>query len=271
MAVAVSGGLAVLAGWGGLPVEAVREGSRRGERPVVVVLVEGTDPDLPRVASALHRVPLGELGRLLAVLAAEGVGRALLAGKVAKELLFREFVPDGRMAALLGRVADRNDDTLLRAVVEELTSAGLTVLRQDEYLGHLLASAGLIAGRPPTDREWADLRYGFARAKEVAGLDLGQTVVVKERAVLAVEAIEGTDACLRRGGELGRGGAVAIKVAKPRQDPRFDIPTVGPDTLAVMAAAGVACLGVEAGATFLVDREGVARLAGETGLSVVGV
>ncbi|MGE5553958.1 MAG: LpxI family protein [Betaproteobacteria bacterium] len=266
-----NGRLAVLAGRGALPVEAVREGRRRGEEPVAVALVENVEPALAEEAASFHRVSLGELARLCSLLQMEGVGRALLAGKVTKELLFQEFAPDGRMAQLLARVADWNDDTLLLAVVDELAKVGVTVLRQDEYLAYLLAPAGLIAGRLPTEREWADLRYGFARAKEIAGLDLGQTVVVKERAVLAVEAIEGTDACLRRGGELGRGGATAVKVAKPQQDPRFDVPTIGPETLAVMAASGITCLAVEAGATFVVDRAEMARLAGEAGLAVVGV
>ncbi|MDI6869809.1 MAG: UDP-2,3-diacylglucosamine diphosphatase LpxI [Bacillota bacterium] len=263
--------MAILAGRGALPVEAAREARRRGEAPVVVALVGGTDPGLSAEGGSFHRVPLGELERLLSLLRAEGVVRALLAGKVTKELLFRDFVPDERMAALLSRVADRDDDTLLLAVVEELAAAGVTVQRQDEYLGHLLAPAGLLSRRAPDEREWADIRYGFARAKEIAGLDLGQTVVVKNLAVLAVEAIEGTDACLRRGGELGRGGSVAVKVAKPRQDPRFDVPTVGPETLVTMASAGISCLAVEAGATFLVDRPAVGRLAEEHGLSVVGI
>ncbi|HHW14635.1 MAG TPA: LpxI family protein [Firmicutes bacterium] len=263
--------MAVLAGRGELPVEAVREARRRGEEPVAVALVEGTEPALAGEAAAFHRLSVGELGRLLTTLQAAGVGRAVLAGKVTKERLFQGFRPDARMAAVLARVADRNDDTLLLALVEELVAAGVMILRQDEYLGHLLAPAGLLSRRAPDEREWADLRYGFARAKEVAGLDLGQTVVVKHRAVLAVEAIEGTDACLRRGGELGRGGAVAVKVAKPQQDPRFDVPTVGPDTLAVMAEAGLSCLGLEAGAAFLVNREECRRLADEAGLAVVGL
>lgn len=263
--------LAVLAGRGELPVEAVREARRRGEEPVAVALVEGAEPALIGEAASFHRLPVGELGRLLTVLHSEGVGRAVLAGKVTKELLFQGFYPDARMAAVLARVTDRNDDTLLLALVEELASAGVAILPQDEYLGHLLAPAGLLSRRAPDEREQADLRYGFARAKEIAGLDLGQTIVVKHRAVLAVEAIEGTDACLRRGGELGRGGAVAVKVAKPRQDPRFDVPTVGPDTLAVMAEAGLSCLGLEAGAAFLVDREECRRLADEAGLAVVGL
>lgn len=268
---AQSGKVAVLAGRGRLPLEAVREAQRRGEAPVAVALVAGTEPGLQAEAAGFHRVSLGQLGRLCDLLRAERVDRALLAGKVTKELLFQDFSSDARMAALLNRVADRNDDTLLTALVAELAEAGVTVLRQDEYLGHLLAPPGALSRRAPEEREWADVRYGFARAKEIAGLDLGQTVVVKNLAVLAVEAIEGTDACLRRGGELGRGGAVAVKVAKPCQDPRFDVPTVGPDTLTAMAGAGVSCLAVEAGATFLVDREALVRLAAEADLAVVGV
>ncbi|MGE5507700.1 MAG: LpxI family protein [Chitinophagales bacterium] len=265
------GGIAILAGRGVLPLEAAREARRRGEEPVVVTLVPEVEPGLAAEAAVLHAVPVAQFGRLLSVLRAEGVTRAVLAGKVTKELLYQDFAPDARLRALLGRVPDRNDDTLLLAVVEELAGEGVEVVRQDDYLGNLLAGAGQIAGRAPDAREMADVRYGFRRAKEIAGLDLGQTVVVKNLAVLAVEAVEGTDACLKRGGALGRGGAVAVKVAKPAQDPRFDVPTIGPDTLASMRDAGVACLAVEAGATFVAEPDEVERLASEAGLAVVGV
>lgn len=266
-----TGRLAVLAGRGELPVEVVREAVRRGEKPVAVALVPGTAPELAQEAAAFHAPPFGDLARLLAALQGEGVRRAVLIGKVTKEMLFQDFNPDERMLKLLSRLSDRNDDTLLTAFVQELGEAGVTILREDEYLGHLLAPAGRIAGREPDEREWKDIRWGFTRAKEIAGLDLGQTVVVKDLAVLAVEAIEGTDACLRRGGELGRGGAVAVKVAKPNQDPRFDVPTVGPDTLAAMAETGIGCLAVEAGASFVVDQERFRRMAEGAGLAVVGV
>lgn len=236
-----------------------------------MTLVPGVDPELAAEASLVHAIPVAQFGRLVSVLQAEGVARVLLAGKVTKELLYQDFVPDERLLALLRRVPDRNDDTLLLAVVDELAREGIEVVRQDDYLAHLLAQAGPLAGRSPDPRELADARYGFRRAKEIAGLDLGQTVVVKNLAVLAVEAVEGTDACLRRGGGLGRGGAVAVKVAKPAQDPRFDVPTIGPDTLVSMREAGVACLAVEAGATFVVEQAEVRRLADEAGLAVLGV
>lgn len=265
-----TGRLGVLAGRGELPVEVVREAVRRGEKPVAVALVPGTAPELALEAASFHEVPFCHLERIIDTLRGEGVGRAVLIGKVAKGLLF-QVTPDERMLRLLSRLRDRNDDTLLEALVLELAAAGVETLREDEYLAHLLAPAGHVAGRVPDQREWSDIRYGFSRAKEIAGLDLGQTVVVKDGAVLAVEAIEGTDACLRRGGQLGRGGAVAVKVAKPQQDPRFDVPTVGPETLTAMAESGVGCLAVEAGVSFLVGRERFCRLAEEAGLAVVGV
>lgn len=266
-----AGNLAVMAGLGWMPVEAVRESVRRGEKPVVIALVEGSAPELEAEAHRFHHLTLGGLDRIISTLQEAGVKRAILAGKVTKELLFRDFVPDARMAALLARVPDHSDDTLLKALVDELAGAGVTVLRQDEYLGHLLMPKGTLSARTPDEREWADIRFAYTRAKGVAGLDLGQTVVVKNRAVLAIEAIDGTNACIRRGGELAQGGAVAVKVSKPQQDMRFDVPAVGADTLATMAASGVSCLAVEAGITFLLDREGMVRLADEAGLAVVGL
>ncbi|HWR30315.1 MAG TPA: UDP-2,3-diacylglucosamine diphosphatase LpxI, partial [Negativicutes bacterium] len=163
------------------------------------------------------------------------------------------------------------DDTLTLALVEELAAEGIAVLDQTELLQPLMPSPGVMTKRQPTEQELADMRFGLDMAKKIGGLDIGQTVVVKNRAIMAVEAIEGTDACIRRGGQLGRGGVTVAKSAKPRQDMRFDVPGIGPDTIDSMAEAGAVALVIEAGRTLVVDREAVVERANQHGMTIVAM
>jgi DUF1009 family protein len=171
----------------------------------------------------------------------------------------------------LGRLAQWSDDALLRGVAEELESEGIAVVESTLFLGALLAPEGALTARQPDAAQWADIRYGLAVAKGIGAWDIGQTVVVKSRMVLAVEALEGTDAALRRGGALGRGGAVAVKVSKPGQDLRFDVPAVGPATVEICRESGIAVLAVEAGNTLLLEREVLLDQAAAADLVIVGV
>jgi hypothetical protein len=260
----------LLAGVGRLPVEFARAASGMGFTVIAVGVVPGVDPELAQVAAKFHSISAGELDKVLAALKAEGVQEVTMLGKVTKELMFSGGVAlDGRMQRLLAGLKDHSDDTIMLAFVRELAAEGIGVLDQSALIRRLMPTPGILTARQPTDAELADMDFGFAMAKEIGGLDIGQTVVVKNKAVMAVEAIEGTDACIRRGAVLGRGGVTVAKVAKPNQDMRFDIPSVGPDTLRAMIEGKAVALVIEAGKTLVVDREKVVQLADENGITVV--
>jgi DUF1009 family protein len=262
--------IGLLAGVGRLPVEFARAASGMGFTVIAVGVVPGVDPELAQAATKFYSISVGELGRILSTLKEERVGEVTMLGKVTKELMFSGGVQlDDRIRRLLAGLADQSDDTIMLAFVRELAVEGVGVLDQTAMIRALMPQPGILTRRQPTAAEEADMEFGFKMAKEIGGLDIGQTVVVKNRAVLAVEAIEGTDACIRRGGELGRGGVVVAKVAKPQQDLRFDVPSVGPDTLQMMIASGAGALVIEAGKTLLVDRAKVLALADENNITIV--
>ncbi|MDT8903796.1 LpxI family protein [Anaeroselena agilis] len=262
--------IGLLAGVGRLPVEFARAASGMGFTVIAVGVVPGIDPELAAAASKYFDIGAGELDRIIATLKAEGAQEVTMLGKVTKELLFTGAVKlDDRARKLFAGLADNSDDTIMLALVRELAHEGIGVLDQTAMIRALMPPPGLITSRPPTAAEEADIEFGFRMAKEIGALDIGQTVVVKNRAVLAVEAIEGTDACIRRGGQLGRGGAVVAKVAKPGQDARFDVPTVGTDTIRAMIEGGASALVIEAGRTLLVDRNKVAALADENSITII--
>jgi DUF1009 family protein len=198
------------------------------------------------------------------------VSDLIFAGKVQKIRLFRNFKPDLLAAKILFKLKDKKDDSLMLGIVEALADAGITVRSQVEYAGAMLAREGHLFGPKPTEQQLKDMKFGFPQAKHIAGLDIGQTIVVKEEAVLAVEAIEGTDEAIKRGGVLGKKDVTVIKVAKPNQDPRFDVPAIGVGTLESMAEVGCTSIGIEAGQTLLIEREILAEKAKYLGITVVG-
>jgi DUF1009 family protein len=260
----------LLAGVGRLPVEFARAASGMGITVIAVGLVPGVDPELAGSVSRMHNIGVGELASILATLEAEGVKEVTMLGKVTKELLFGGAVKiDARMQGLLAGLKDHSDDTIMLALVRELAAAGIGVLDQTTLIRALLPGPGVLTRRQPNAAELADMEFGYTMAKQIGGLDIGQTVVVKNRAVMAVEAIEGTDACIRRGGALGRGGVTVAKVAKPNQDLRFDMPGVGPGTIRAMVEANATALIIEAGKTLLAEREKMLALADEQGLTIV--
>lgn len=262
--------IGLLAGVGRLPVEFARAASGMGFTVIAVGLVPGVDPELAAAAHQYHAVSVGELDRILALLKEAGVSEVTMLGKVTKELLFTGAVRlDERARKLFAGLADNRDDTIMLAFVRELAGEGIGVLDQTAMIRALMPAPGVIARRVPTAAEETDIDFGLRMAREIGALDIGQTVVVKNRAVLAVEAIEGTDACIRRGGQLGRGGAVVAKVAKPGQDLRFDVPAVGTATINAMIESGAAVLVIEAGRTLLVDRDKVVALADANGIAII--
>jgi UDP-2,3-diacylglucosamine hydrolase len=263
--------LGIIAGFGRLPVEVAKAVRETGRRVIAIGVLDSVDHELQNVVDAYYAINVGQLTAIIDTLKQEQVAEIVLIGKVNKELLFQGIMMDGKMRALLASLPNNNDDTLMLAFVREFVMSGMQVLDQTLYIQPLLAQEGLCTARQPSDAEWQDIEYGFAMAKEIGRLDIGQTVVVKNKAVLAVEAIEGTDAAIRRGGQLAQGGAIVAKVAKPQQDVRFDMPGVGTNTLQSMIEAGAKVLVVEAGKTLLVDRAKVIKMADEHGIAIVAI
>lgn len=262
--------LGLLAGVGRLPVEVARSARKLGYQVVVIGVVPGVEAALRETADFYYEIHIGKLGKILAALKKHQVSKATMIGKVTKEILYSAgaVLPDWRAVRLLTALPDRRDDTIMNALVHELETENIEVMDQTILLKPLLPEAGVLSKRQPTQKEWADIDFGFLMAKEIGRLDIGQTVVVQNKAVLAVEAIEGTDACIRRGGKLGQ-AVVVVKTEKPQQDKRFDIPCIGTDTIQAMLESGAAGIAIEAGRTFLAEREETLALVDKYGLFLV--
>jgi DUF1009 family protein len=262
--------IGLLAGVGRLPVEFARAARGMGFTVIAVGVVPGTDRELQQAADKMYHISVGQLQEIITTLKQQGVTEVTMLGKVTKELMFTGAVNlDNRIQKLLASLTDNSDDTIMLAFVRELAAEGLGVLDQTALLRTLMPGPGVLTERKPTAEEQADLEFGYAIAKEIGGLDIGQTVVVKNCAVMAVEAIEGTDMCIRRGGELGGGEVRVAKVSKPKQDMRFDVPAVGPNTIEAMQIAGATALVMEAGKTLLVDREVVLKMANNLSITIL--
>ena len=262
--------IGLLAGLGRLPVDVARAARGMGFTVIALALVPGTDEELKNICQKHQEVHVGQLEGVIELLKTEGAEEVVMIGKVTKERLFDGSTHlDARAMRLLASLPDRNDDTILMAIVHELGKEGIHVVDQTQLIRMLLPQPGVLTKRAPSEAELADMEFGFATAKEIGRMDIGQTVVVKNGAVMAVEAIEGTDACIRRGGELGRGGVVVAKTAKPQQDIRFDMPSVGPDTLQAMIDAGATALVMEAGRTLLVERDTTLALANAHDIAIL--
>ena len=263
--------LGVIAGSGLLPHAVTAAARADGYRVSVFGLAGLASEDLEKLAHSYRSVAVGRLGQLIRELRRADVRRVVFAGKVSKTLLYRmNIVPDLRAVRVLMSLPDRKDDTIMEAILGELEKEGIAVAETTAFTRPLMAAPGVMSRREPTRAEWEDVRFGAALAREMGRLDVGQTVIVKRKAVMAVEAIEGTDAAIRRGGELAGGGAVVVKTAKPAQDLRFDVPVVGPDTLESLIASKGSVLAVEAGKVIVMERERLLERADEAGVAVVG-
>ena len=258
--------IGLLAGTGKLPVECTRAAKKHGYEVYAIALLPNADKELKEVAPHYEEISIGQLDTLIKYL------KVTMIGKVTKELLFSgEIEADARALQLIMMLPDRNDDTIMMAFIRELAKAGAEAFDQTILIRSLMPSRGQLSAREPSEAERKDMEFGFRMAKELGRLDVGQTVVVKDLAVMALEAIEGPDACIKRGGELARGGAVVVKVAKPAQDDRFDVPTVGLETLKTMIASGCKALAIEASKTLLVEREEFIKLADEKDIAIVAI
>ncbi|HEV2912028.1 MAG TPA: UDP-2,3-diacylglucosamine diphosphatase LpxI [Pyrinomonadaceae bacterium] len=261
----------LIAGNGRFPF-LVLEGARRaGVELSVAAIREETDPSIEREAERVIWVGIGQLGRMIRFFKREGVERAIMAGQVRHVQIFSGAIPDVRMLRMLLRLPRRNTDALIGAVADELASEGIELIDSTFFLQDHLAQTGTLSRRAPDAREQGDIEYGLEVAREIARLDLGQTIVVRARACVAVEAMEGTDATILRAGQLARGRLTVVKIAKPLQDMRFDVPVVGLPTIESMIEAGATCLCLTAGKTLLFDREQMLRRADEKRIAVVAV
>lgn len=225
---------------------------------------EGVIEDL---ADEVAWMRVGQLGKMIKFFKKAGVTKAVMVGQIAPKNLF-DLRPDVRTLVLLGRLKERNAESIFRGIGEELAKEGIELIPATTYLDDLLPEPGHVCGPAPGKRLADDAAFGFKIAKEASRLDIGQTVVVRKGTVLAVEAFEGTNAAIKRGGELGRGKAVVVKVSKPEQDLRFDVPCIGPETIATAADAGVTAVVIEAGCTLLLGKDEIERLAAERGVTV---
>ena len=267
--------LGLVAGSGRFPLLVAEEAKRRGVSVVALGIPGVTDPSLESVAGGLTWFKLGQLDAPIKALKDAGVRKVVMAGKVQHVSLFGGVMPDWRAAKVLLGLKDKRTDTILKAVVDEFAKDGLEFVSSAIYLEHLLASVGPMTKLKFTSEQTADAALGWRAAKAVAGFDIGQTVVVQGSAIVAVEGMEGTDACVARAAELARSqgkepALVVVKVAKPRQDFRFDLPVVGRDSLVNFKAAGVKAVALEAGSTLIFDRELFALEADAAAIAVTG-
>ncbi len=263
--------LAIVAGNGSYPFAMVRGARKAGVKRIVAAsFTDETSSTLAAEVDDIEWLRVGQLGKLLKYLEKSGTRHAVMAGQIAPKNLF-DLRPDFKALFLLARLKRRNAETIFAAIGDEMKKIGVELLPATTFMDDHLAPAGLIAGPKIKSRVEDDLRYGHDIAKEVSRLDIGQTVLVKNGTVLAVEGFEGTNECIKRGGALGRGDAVMVKVSKPGQDLRFDVPVIGPVTLESCRDAGVRIIGIEAGRTIILERDRVTALAAQHKLSIFGL
>ena len=263
--------IGLIAGGGQFPLLFAEAARARGRRVVAVAHVNETLPELEQQADVTCWVKLGQLGRIIKYFRQEGVNETVFAGTITKTRIFHDVLPDFKGLTLWNKIDIRLDDAILRAVAQTLEEEGIRVIASTCYLDHLFFPQGLLSRKKPSAAQMEDIRVGWSIARAVGRLDIGQCVVVRDRSVLAVEAIEGTDAAIRRGGELAGSGAVVVKLKKPDQDFRFDLPATGEKTIATLAAVKGAVLAVEAGQSLLFDRTAMVRAADRAGIVVIGL
>ncbi len=261
--------IGLVAGRDNLPFEVLAEIKRRKARSVVIGLKGEVAPDIAQEADVYREIEVGQIEKMLDFFKRENVEEMVMAGKVGKRAIF-EGGFDRRFQQILQELPEKNDDAILLAVVQEFEINGFRVAKQTDYLQNLLAPLGTILGQV-TPGELADVQLGFRMAKAIGDLDIGQSVVVKQGVIVAVEAIEGTDEAIVRGGILGGPGAIVVKVSKPKQDERFDVPTVGRTTIESMGRAKAKVLGLEAGKALITEQEEMLALAREYDIKIIAL
>jgi len=262
--------LGIIAGNGAYP-RLLADGARRAgvEKIVAAAFTDETDPVLERQVNVLEWMRVGQLGRLLKFFRSQDIHHAIMAGQIAPKNLF-DLRPDLKALMLLGKLKERNAESIFAAIADELVKIDIDLLPATTFLEDSLAQPGVIAGPKLSPRQEHDVELGWNVAKEIARLDIGQTIVIKNGTIVAVEALEGTNEAIKRGGTLAREGAVMVKVSKPNQDMRFDVPVIGVETVRIAVESGVRVIAVEAGKTLLLERDAVIALANDSNMSVVG-
>ena len=273
----------LIAGNGQFPFMVVEGARRAGVSLSVAAILEETDPALEQKVDRMTWVGIGQLGKLIRYFKAEGVEKAIMAGQVKHVQIFSRAIPDARMLKMLLKLTRRNTDSLIGAIASELASEGIDLIDSTHFLQDYLPAKGTLTRRKPNSTERADIEYGLEVARGIAQLDLGQTIVIRGKACVAIEAMEGTDATVRRAGalmrgdkaehgiRLGEGPLTVLKLSKPDQDMRFDVPVIGVPTIKTMIEAGAACLCISAGKTLMFDREEVVELANKEKIAIVAV
>ncbi len=262
----------LIAGGGRFPLLVLEAAKQQGRSMVVVAIQEEALPEIEQAAEVCHWISLGELSKLIKTFQQEGITQAVMAGRVQHAKMYSSIRPDWRLLKLLASLTTKNTDSLLGAVSGILAEEGIELLDSTAFLGPCLAAEGPLTARGPSEDEQADIDFGRRVAQALSGFDVGQTVVICERACVAVEAMEGTDAVIERAAALSNGRRMSVvKAAKPEQDMRFDVPVVGPTTIKKMGRANATVLAVEAGKTLLLDRDELLASAEQSGITIVGV
>jgi DUF1009 family protein len=262
----------LIAGNGRFPFLVLEAARSQGIDMVVAAIKEETSPDIETRAKTVHWMSLGQLGKLIKTFKTEGVNRAIMAGQVKHKQIFSGILPDLKMMQVLASLATRNTDSLIGAVARVLEDEGIHLIESTAFLEPLLPQPGILTKRTPSAEEQQDLDYGYRLARELGRLDVGQTVVVADAACIAVEAMEGTDAVIERAASLANGRALrVVKLAKPNQDLRFDVPVIGVPTVEVLKRAGVTAMSIEARKTLMIDREELLRAADAAGITIIAV
>lgn len=260
----------LIAGNGNFPFLVIDGAKKQGISLSVVALREETDERIEEVADKVLWVGIGKLGKMLSFFKKEGVTKAIMAGQVKHVQIFSGALPDLKMLKMLWNLPERNTDSLIGGVADALADEGIELIDSTYFVQDHLAPEGVLSKRKPNETERGNIEYGLRIANEIARLDLGQTIVIRAKACVAIEAMEGTDAVIRRAGELAKGKLTVVKVAKPDQDMRFDVPVVGVPTIEAMIEAGATCLSVTARKTLIFDREEMLKLADKNKICVIG-
>ena len=263
--------IGLIAGNGRFPIIFADNARKLGYHVSAVAHEGETEPELASHVDRIHWIKIGQLNKLIKAFKEDGVHQAVMLGGIKKTHMFTTLRPDFRTLALATRLALWKDDDILREIAKELEQEGIVICESTFGLEGIFVEEGPLTARIPSEKEWEDIRYGWDVAEAIGRLDIGQCVVIKDRVVVAVEAVEGTDEAIKRGGDLAKEGAVVVKRSKPQQDLRFDLPAVGPRTIEVMASVKASVLAIEAGRTILLDREIMLEKAKSARIAIVGI
>jgi len=263
--------IGLIAGNGRFPILFAKAASASGLEVVAIAIKQDTSRFIHAFVKKVYWLSLKEYSRMFEIFKAEGIEKVIMAGQVNPKKLFYKDVGDKALKSLLAAIKDKRPDTLFGAVADQLAQHSIKLIDSTLLLDNFMAPKGVLTRSTPDEPTWADIRFGFDMAKNLAGLDIGQTLVVKDGSIVAVEAIEGTDAAITRGGKVANGGIVVIKVSKPNQDMRFDVPVIGPRTIKHMQQVKAKCLAIEAGKTIVIDKDICIKAADSHRMSIVAV